>query len=71
MLATFVEPGPASLCSDQVDGIVGIHTYTPEIRRVIYTTIFIEGFHRQLRKATKTKGAFTSDEALMKLLYLI
>lgn len=45
--------------------------YTPEIRRVIYTTNIIEGFNRQLRKATKTKGAFTSDEALFKLLYLV
>jgi len=45
--------------------------YAPEIRRVIYTTNIIEGFHRQLRKVTKTKGAFSSDEALMKLLYLV
>lgn len=45
--------------------------YAPEIRRVIYTTNIIEGFHRQLRKVTKTKGAFTSDEALLKLLYLV
>ena len=42
---------------------------TSEIRRVIYTTTIIEGFHRQHRKVTKTKGAFSSDEALMKLLY--
>lgn len=45
--------------------------YAPEIRRVIYTTNIIEGFHRGLRKVTKTKGAFASDEALMKLLYLV
>lgn len=45
--------------------------YAPEIRRVIYTTNIIEGFHRQLRKVTKTKGSFSSDEALMKLLYLV
>ena len=45
--------------------------YPPEIRKVIYTTNIIESFHRQLRKVTKTKGAFTSDDALMKLLYLI
>ena len=41
-----------------------------EIRRVIYTTNIIEGFHRQVRKVTKTKGAFTSDMALLKLIYL-
>ncbi len=39
----------------------------PEIRRVIYTTNIIEGFHRGLRKVTKTKGDFASDEALLKL----
>jgi len=44
--------------------------YPDEIRRVIYTTNVIEGLHRQFRKLTKTKGAFTSDNALLKLLYL-
>lgn len=41
-----------------------------EIRRVMYTTNIIEGFNRQLRNVTKSKGAFTSDDAMMKLLYL-
>ncbi len=44
--------------------------YPTAIRRLIYTTNMVEGFHRQLRKVTKTKGAFTSDTALIKLLYL-
>ncbi len=44
--------------------------YPEEIRRVMYTTNIIEGFHRQVRKVTKTKGAFTSDMALLKLIYL-
>ncbi|MBV6440104.1 MAG: hypothetical protein EPGJADBJ_01766 [Saprospiraceae bacterium] len=44
--------------------------YGPEIRRLIYTTNTVEGLHRQLRKATKTKGAFTSEDALKKLLYV-
>ena len=39
------------------------------IRRLIYTTNPIEGFHRQVRKFTKTKGAFTSENALLKLVY--
>lgn len=43
--------------------------YTPEIRRLIYTTNPIEGFHRQVRKYTKSKGAFTSENALSKLVY--
>jgi transposase-like protein len=44
--------------------------YPPDIRRMIYTTNTIEGYHRQIRKVTKTKGAFTSDMALLKLMYL-
>lgn len=44
--------------------------YPAEIRKLIYTTNTIEGYHRQIRKVTKTKGAFTSDMALLKLMYL-
>lgn len=44
--------------------------YTESIRRLIYTTNAIEGFHRQVRKVTKNKTAFTSDMALLKLIYL-
>ncbi len=44
--------------------------YPAEIRKLIYTTNTIEGYHRQIRKVTKTKGAFTSDMALQKLIYL-
>lgn len=45
-------------------------TYTEDIRRLIYTTNTIEGFHRQVRKVTKNKGVFPSDDALLKLVYL-
>ena len=44
--------------------------YPPEIRKLIYTTNAIENFNRQLRKVTKTKSAFVSDDALLKVLYL-
>ncbi|HMM53327.1 MAG TPA: IS256 family transposase [Burkholderiaceae bacterium] len=40
------------------------------VRRVIYTTNPVEALHRVLRKATKTKGAFISESALEKQLYL-
>ena len=43
--------------------------YSKPVRRLIYTTNPIEGFHRQVRKYTKSKGAFTSENALFKLLY--
>jgi transposase-like protein len=45
-------------------------SYTQPIRKLIYTTNAVEGFHRQIRKVTKTKGPFTSDIALIKLVYL-
>lgn len=45
-------------------------SYSESIRKMIYTTNAVEGFHRQIRKVTKTKGAFTSDTALLKLVYL-
>jgi transposase-like protein len=44
--------------------------YPAGIRKLIYTTNTIEGYHRQIRKVTKTKGVFTSDMALLKLIYL-
>jgi len=44
--------------------------YPENIRRIIYTTNIVEGFHRQVRKVTKTKGSFTSQEAMEKLIFL-
>lgn len=44
--------------------------YPEPIRRAIYTTNAVESLHRCLRKVTKTKGAFVSEQALEKQLYL-
>ena len=44
--------------------------YSDSIRRMIYTTNTVEGYHRQIRKVTKNKGVFTNDTALEKLVYL-
>jgi len=44
--------------------------YPPEIRKVIYTTNAIESVNMSLRKITKNRGSFPSDEALLKLFYL-
>lgn len=44
--------------------------YPEQIRRLIYTTNTVEGYHRMVRKVTKSKGAFTSDNAMLKLVYL-
>jgi len=53
------------------DELSTMFKYPEEIRRVIYTTNAIENFNRQLRKVTKTKAAFVSDDALLKQLYLV
>lgn len=45
--------------------------YPEPIRRLIYTTNIIEGYHAQLRKVTKTKRVFDGDQAVLKLLYLV
>jgi putative transposase len=50
--------------------VVPFFAYPPQIRKMIYTTNAIESLHRGLRKIIKTRGAFPSDEAAMKLLYL-
>jgi Transposase and inactivated derivatives len=44
--------------------------YPAEVRRIIYTTNAVEGFHRMLRKYTKTKTVYPSDEAVKKSVYL-
>ena len=44
--------------------------YPEEIRRLIYTTNSIENFNRQLRKYTKTKSSYPTDDSLSKSIYL-
>ena len=50
--------------------LTAFFAYPSEIRRIIYTTNLIEGYHRQLRKVTKTKTAYPTDDALRKIIYL-
>ncbi len=47
-----------------------IETYPESVRILMYTTNAIEGFNRQLRKITKSKTIFPSDDSLLKMLYL-
>ena len=53
------------------DNLTTYFKYSAEVRRLIYTTNPIEGFHRQVRKYTKTKGSFTSENALFKLVFCV
>lgn len=55
---------------DNWDLLTEYFQYTAPIRKLIYTTNTVEGYHRQIRKVTKNKGVFTNDQALEKLVYL-
>jgi putative transposase len=50
--------------------LMAFMSFGKEIRRIIYTTNAVEVLHRQLRKATKTKGAWINSKGLLKQLYL-
>jgi putative transposase len=53
------------------DNLSTYFAFPPEIRKIIYTTNALEGFNRQLRKFTKIKTSFPTDESLRKSLYLV
>ncbi|MCQ2185342.1 MAG: IS256 family transposase [Bacteroidales bacterium] len=55
---------------DKWDKLSEFFQYTPAIRKLIYTTNTVEGYHRQIRKVTKNKGVFPNDTAPVKLVYL-
>lgn len=50
--------------------LICFYKYPPALRRLIYTTNPIESYHRMIRKVTKTKGAFNSEDAIIKQIYL-
>lgn len=55
---------------DNWNELTSFFAYPVELRKLIYTTNAIEGFNRQLRKVTKNRTVFPTDDALFKLLYL-
>lgn len=54
---------------DKWDNLSVFFKYPEDIRKTIYTTNAVEAVHRQFRKLTKTKGGFSSENSLLKLLY--
>lgn len=50
--------------------VIPFFAFSPEIRRIIYTTNAIESLNRIIRKAIKTRGSFPSEDAAEKLIYL-
>ena len=63
-------PKIAKSWSDNWANLSAYFKYPEAIRKLIYTTNAIEGFNRQLRKVTKSKTIFPSDDSLMKMMYL-
>lgn len=50
--------------------VIPFFAFSPEVRKIIYTTNAIESLHSQVRKTIRNKGHFPSDEAATKLIYL-
>ena len=63
-------PSIAQIWRRNWNRIIPFFDYPPEIRKIIYTTNAIESVNMSLRKITKNRGSFPSDEALSKLFYL-
>ncbi len=63
-------PTIAQLWRRHWQNIIPIFDYPADIRKVIYTTNVIESLNYSLKKPLKTRGAFPSEEALLKVLYL-
>jgi putative transposase len=63
-------PGVIRRWRDSWELIIPFFDFAPEVRKVIYTTNMIENINGQLRKSTRNRGHFPSDEALIKVLYL-
>jgi len=50
--------------------VIPFFAFPPDVRKIIYTTNAIESLNRVIRKTTKTRGSFPTDEAASKLIYL-
>ncbi len=50
--------------------VIPFFQFPEEVRKVIYKTNAVESLHASLRKVTKNRGSFPSEEAAFKLLYL-
>ena len=63
-------PGAVATWARAWEDFTPFLAFSPQIRKIIYTTNMIESINFQIRKVTKARGSFPTDEAAMKLLYL-
>ena len=63
-------PSISALWRRNWQGVIPFFQFPPEIRKIIYTTNAIESLNMSLRKAIKIRGAFPSEDAALKVMYL-
>ena len=63
-------PNAIKSWEDNWDNLTTFFSFSPSIRKIMYTTNAIESLNSQYRKVTKTKLIFPTDESLLKMLYL-
>jgi len=63
-------PATVNAWRDSWEHVTPFMALPDELRRAVYTTNTIEGLHRQIRKAIKTRGHFPDEQAATKLIYL-
>jgi putative transposase len=63
-------PSIGALWRRNWQGVVPFFQFSPEIRKIVYTTNAIESLNMSLRKAIKTRGPFPSEDAALKVMYL-
>ena len=63
-------PGIVRRWREAWERVIPFFDFAPEVRKVIYTTNMIESINSELRRSTRNRGHFPSDEALIKVLYL-
>jgi putative transposase len=63
-------PQAARVWEDAWEAFTPFLAFTPPVRKLLYTTNSIESLNYQLRKVTKARGHFPSDDAVVKLLWL-
>src|SRR3954449_12818126 len=63
-------PAPVQAWRTSWEHVIPFLSLPEDLRRAVYTTNTIEGLHRQVRKAIKTRGHFPDEQAATKLIYL-
>jgi putative transposase len=63
-------PQAVKVWEDAWEAFTPFLAFTPPVRKLLYTTNSIESLNYQLRKVTKARGHFPSDDAVVKLLWL-